>query len=403
MQIEGCSGFDPQRLVDYYPSMKILHVGKYYPPYRGGMETALQNLAEGQLDAGCDVSLVTAGHSAVDSREVICGPASGRQGTLLRASVRGVFNSQPLTPSLVGMLRREMAIFRPDIVHLHLPNPLAAAAWLGLVATGLPVRTPMVVWYHADITRQKTGRRLLQPLITACLNRAAGICVSSQSLADRSAVLRPHRKKVAVVPFGIAAEPWSAVEPVTNGAFLFVGRLVPYKGVPVLFEALSLVPEAELVVVGEGPEKDSLLKYGQDLGILDRIRFAGTLDEAAIAEHLGKARALVLPSIDASEAFGLVQLEAMGAGVPVIATDLPTGVPEVGVPEETGFLVPPGDAQALAGAMARLQNDTALAGRLGQAGRARFEARFSRARMVDRLSHWYDKVLAASQSSKEES
>ena len=151
--------FDRTGSVFYYPFMKILHVGKYYPPYKGGMETALQNLAEGLLDAQCEVSLIVAGHHSVDSREVIHGPDSGRAGTLIRAAVGGVVNSQPLTPNLVSLLRREVALFRPDVVHLHLPNPLAAAAWLGLVGTGLPNRPPMAVWYHADITRQKIGGR----------------------------------------------------------------------------------------------------------------------------------------------------------------------------------------------------------------------------------------------------
>jgi len=372
--------------------MKILHVGKYYPPYRGGMETALQNLAEGLLDAGCEVSVVTAGHSSVDSKERIQGPETGRSGTLVRAAVRGVINSQPLTPGLVGLLRREVALFQPDLIQMHLPNPLAAAAWLGLVATGMPDRPPLTVWYHADITRQKLGRRLLQPLVSACLAQAAGICVSSESLARNSPVLAAHRDKVAVVPFGIASRPWLDVDARVDGPFLFVGRLVPYKGVSVLFEAMAQVPAAQLVIVGDGPEKAALLAQGDRLGILERVSFAGTLDEAAIASCLTTARALVLPSVDASEAFGLVQLEAMGAGVPVIATDLPTGVPEVGRPEETGYIVPPGDSVALAGAMARLQADTALARRLGQAGRQRFCARFSREQMIARLLAWYGEI-----------
>ncbi|MDX2474138.1 MAG: glycosyltransferase [Candidatus Krumholzibacteria bacterium] len=380
--------------MNYYPAMKILHVGKYYPPYRGGMETALQNLAEGLLDAGCEVSLLTAGHQSVDSQETIQGPRSGHQGKLVRASVCGVFSSQPLTPGLVGLLRREVALFKPDVVHLHLPNPLAAAAWLGLVSTGLPDRPPMVAWYHADITRQKMGRRLLQPLISACLRQAAGICVSSQSLADRSPVLQPHREKVSVIPFGIESQPWLDVQSSCEGAFLFVGRLVPYKGVSVLFEALAAVPAATLTVVGEGPEKEALLVLGKRLGILDRVQFAGTLDEAAIAEYLATARALVLPSIDASEAFGLVQLEAMAAGVPVIATDLPTGVPEVGVPDETGLLVAPGDVGELAAALVRVQNDPQWARSLGQAGRKRFGERYSRERMTERLLAWYQGVVS---------
>jgi len=387
--------------VNYYPDMKILHVGKYYPPYRGGMETALQNLAEGLLDAQCEVSLVVAGHQSVDSRESICGPVSGREGTLVRAAVCGVINSQPLTPSLVGVLRREVALFKPDLVQLHLPNPLAAAAWLGLVVTGLPDRPPMTVWYHADITRQKIAGRLIAPLIGTCLAQSAGVCVSSKSLAERSPVLQPHRDKVAVVPFGINPEPWADVSPRLDGPFLFVGRLVPYKGVNILFEAMARVPDASLVVVGEGPEKGRLLALGERLGILDRVEFVGTLDEQGIATHLSRARALVLPSVDASEAFGLVQLEAMAAGVPVINTDLPTGVPEVGVPNETGFLVAPGNSTELAAAMNRLQLDVKLAQQMGQAGRDRFKAEYARQKMIERLLGWYREVLGRTPTRKE--
>lgn len=358
------------------------------------METALQNLAEGQLDAGCEVSLVTAGHGSLERQETIWGPKTLRPGRLARAAVLGVLNSQPVTPGLVGLLRREMALFRPDIVQLHLPNPLAAAAWLGLRATGMPVSCAMTVWYHADITRQRLGGRALQPLIRACLRQAAGISVSSQSLVDRSPVLSDHRSRVAVLPFGIASSPWLGVEPKGTGPFLFVGRLVPYKGLSVLFEALNRVPGAQLVIVGDGVQSETLVRLAESLGLLDRIAFVGTLDEVGIAAHLTVARALILPSIDASEAFGLVQLEAMGAGVPVITTDLPTGVPEVGVAGETGWLVPPSDPLALAAAMQSVLDNPDEARRRGQAGRARFEARFTRAVMTDRVVAWYSGMVA---------
>ncbi len=394
------AGFDHSTRLRYFLTMKILHVGKYYSPYLGGMETALQNAAEGLLDAGCDVTLVTAGHCDVDSREVICGPKTGRQGTLLRAAVRAVFNSQPLAPGLVGILRREVALFQPDLVQLHLPNPLAIATWMGLAATGMPHRPPMTVWYHADITRQKLGRRLVQPLITGCLDRAAGVCVSSQAMAQGSPILQPYRDKIGVVPYGIKSLPWIDVTATTDGPFLFVGRLVPYKGLTVLFEALARVPAARLVVVGDGPQKPTLLALGKRLGILDRVDFAGLLSDAGVAAHLATARALVLPSVDASEAFGLVQLEAMAAGVPVITTDLPTGVPEVGLAGKTGFLVLPGDSQGLAEALGKLQANPVLAREMGAAGRERFTANFARSRMIDRLIAWYEQVLNRTQVQK---
>jgi rhamnosyl/mannosyltransferase len=153
------------------------------------------------------------------------------------------------------------------------------------------------------------------------------------------------------------------------------------------------VPAASLVIVGEGPLEDALREQAGRLAIQERVEFVGTLAEAGIAARLTTARALVLPSIDASEAFGLVQLEAMAAGVPVVATDLPTGVPEVGVPGETGFLVPPGDSAALAAALAELQSDGDTSRRLGEAARRRFAGHYARERMIERLLAWYEDVM----------
>jgi len=252
----------------------------------------------------------------------------------------------------------------------------------------------MAVWYHADITRQRLGRHLVRPLTTACLANAAGICASSASLVRRSPILAPHQAKAEVISFGIAAEPWASVVPRRDGAFIFVGRLVPYKGVDVLLRALAAVPEATLVVVGEGPEETALQTLAEDLGVRQRIELVGTLAETEIAELLQGARALVLPSVDASEAFGLVQLEAMAAGVPVVVTDLPTGVPEVGVPDETGLLVAPGDVEALAAAMNCLQADAALRQRLGEGGRRHFARHYSRQVMIEHLVGWYAEILA---------
>ena len=157
--------------------MRILHVGKYYPPYRGGMETALQHLAEGLLEGGAEVSVITAGHGAADSRETLRAPGTDRTGTLLRAAVRGVLNSQPLTPGLVGLLRREIALFAPDVVHLHLPNPLAAAAWLGLEAVRWEIPPPLAVWFREE----------LRPFVEDTLSPAA---LSAGGVFRREAVRR---------------------------------------------------------------------------------------------------------------------------------------------------------------------------------------------------------------------
>ena len=375
--------------------MRILHIGKYYPPYLGGMETVLRNLAEGLLDRNCEVTVLSAADGPLEITEELVGPVTGRRGRLVRASVYGHLNSQPLTLTLPRLIRREISRLEPDLVHLHLPNPLAAASWLALGALRSLQRPPLAVWYHADITRQKVGRLLVRPIVRACLDRAAGISVSSATLAERSPVLASVREKVGVIPFGIESVPWMTIEPSLDGPFLFVGRLVPYKGLEVLVEAVSRLPDAEVVIVGEGPLLASLTKLVTKLGIEGRIHFKGPMVGAQVAEHMARARALVLPSVDASETFGLVQLEAMAAGVPVIAADLPTGVREVGEPGRTCLLVPPSDPEALGQALQDLLNDRDRARRMGAAGRLRFEERYTRELMMDRLLNWYDSLLTA--------
>lgn len=377
----------------YTGGMKIMHIGKYYAPYRGGMETVLENVAEGLLDRGNEVLVLVAGSDDLDRVESIHGPESGRRGRLVRAGVLANVNSQPLTVSLFSLLRREIETFAPDVVHLHLPNPLAAAVWQIARRSLLGRRPALAVWHHADVTRQKLGGRLVRPLTRSLLSGAAGICTSSKTLLEHSLELREHRAKVAVIPFGIRSHPWLEVKAVRNGPFLFLGRLVPYKGLPVLIEAVKRVPEADLVIVGEGPLQRELSNLIQAEGLEHRISMVGRLDQTDIVRLMSHARALVLPSIDSSETFGLVQLEAMAAGVPVIASDLPTGVREVGVDGQTGALVPPADPQALADALRRFSSDQAALDEMGRHARRRFKDLFTRGRMMERLIPWYESLV----------
>lgn len=383
------SPFDLTGPAGYTAAMHILHLGKYYAPYRGGMETVLQALTEGLLDEGCDVTVVASAEGPRTTFETVTGPGSGREGRLCRVARLGLLNSQPLNPGLIGAVRREIAHGRPDVIHVHLPNPLAAAVCLGLRRDPSVARVRLAVWYHADITRQRLGGRLVAPLVGACLREAHGICVSSGALRDSSPPLAPWKDKVAVIPFGIAPRPWLEVEARRDGPLLFVGRLVAYKGVAVLLDALAKVPAAALDVVGDGPLESELRGRAESLGLGGRVRFLGPMDGAEIALLLARARALVLPSVDRSEAFGLVQLEAMAAGVAVVCTDLPTGVREVGLPGRTCLLAAPGDAVSLSTALGAVWGDAALAARLGEAGRRRFLEHFTGDAMIARLLGWY--------------
>jgi rhamnosyl/mannosyltransferase len=190
-------------------------------------------------------------------------------------------------------------------------------------------------------------------------------------------VLRDFRDRCAVIPFGIDAAPLQRVDPARvreiralygDRMVLGVGRLVYYKGFEHLVEAMRRV-DGRLVVVGEGPLRESLAARVRALGLEDRVVLAGSVDDVAPYYHA--ARVFALASVARSEAFGLVQLEAMACGTPVVNTALASGVPFVSPHGVTGLTVPPADAAALAGAINRLLDDPALRDRLGAAARVR--------------------------------
>lgn len=374
--------------------MKILHLGKFYTPFRGGMETVLQNLMEGLLDEGLEVRALVSAHDGPQCREDIQGPDSGRTGRLLRAERIATLFSQPINPSLPVLLRREIAHFQPHLVHLHLPNPLALFVWEALAPLLGPDRPGLVLWHHADITRQKVGASLLSAWEGGAYRRCRGVCVSSGALAEGSRHRAAWSRHVAVIPFGIRPEPWTGISPGLDGDFLFVGRLVPYKGLEVLLEAVAHCgPEVTLTVVGEGPLGPWLGDRLARSDVRGRVRLVGACGRDELVKLMEHASALVLPSLDTSETFGLVQLEAMASGLPVVASDLPTGVREVGVPGRTCLLVPPGDVPSLAGALECLARDADLRRAMGDRGRQRFLERYTRQTMCRRVADWYRRVL----------
>jgi len=257
----------------------------------------------------------------------------------------------------------------------------------------------LVIHYHSDIVRQKRLRWLYRPWQEAGLARAQAIVVGSQELLDNSPVLARWRHKCAVIPFGIDLAPFLAMERSAPSAagegpplILAVGRLAYYKGFHHLIAAMADVPQARLAIAGEGPERRNLEEAIGSNRLAGRVELCGRLDDPALLDLYRRASLFCLPSCERSEAFGLVQLEAMGAGLPVVSTDLPTGMRAINRHGETGFVVPPRDPAELAAALARLCSDARLRVRLGAAARRRAQELFSREVMGHRLLALYHRV-----------
>ncbi len=363
-------------------AMEITQVGKYYPPYRGGMEKFLASLCQGLARRGvhCEVIVSQAGGLRGVSQEAGV--------TVRRLLTFGTVKSLPLSPGLLVSLRGR----RTGLLHLHHPNPLADLSYL----LARP-QIPLVVTYHADIVQQVVLSKFHRPLLHYVLQRAAAIVVTSPQYADSSPVLSPFRNKIHIIPLGIESPPpaWldpPAPRPAGEPQFLFVGRLVAYKGVEVLLQAMTQV-KGRLWVAGAGPLEARLRRQACAAGLTGRVEFLGAISEEEKWRHLAACDALVLPSLTRAEAFGLVLLEAMAAGKPVVASDLPTGIRLLVQEGCNGLCVPPGDADALAAALNRLSADPAAARRMGEAGRAMRQRYYTTDGMVDSYLRLYREVV----------
>jgi rhamnosyl/mannosyltransferase len=368
--------------------LHILQVNKYYAPVIGGVERVVQELCEG-LSARADVTVLVCNRRGKTMREVIKGVE------VLRASSIGQLFSMPLSLSFVGHFRKIAK--HADILQFHMPFPLGDVASLLSNHSG-----KVAIYWHSDIVRQKRLLKLYKPLMTAFLNRADVIFTATQGHVDGSAFLGSYAKKCVVVPYGIDADaqvrganPDRMLKLTRPGMthFLFVGRLVYYKGVDVLLRAAAKVENAQLSIIGDGPLCEELNALAMSLGIADRVAFHGGFDDAGVKACMRDCDALVLPSVHNSEAFGLVQLQAMSFSKPVINTLLPTGVPHVSLHEQTGLTVKPGDADELAAAMRRLADGPAYAAALGKAGAVRVRTAFTMQGMIEGIYAQYLRLM----------
>ncbi|HKP77290.1 MAG TPA: glycosyltransferase [Longimicrobiaceae bacterium] len=365
--------------------LKVLHVGKFYPPHLGGIESHVELLARATAPEA-DVEVVVSNDGPRTVREVVDGIPVTRIGVKLNLS------SASFGPGMAKVIRAADA----DVVHFHHPNPPAVLSYLAAKPRGA-----LVVTYHSDIVRQRVLGPLISPLLRHFLGRADAIIASSPQYAATSAMLRRHAERVRVIPFGIDAAELATVdadevrrlrERYGPRIVLGAGRLVYYKGFEYLVRAMTHV-DAHLLIAGEGPLRAGLERAAAEAGVAHRVTLLGRVPDLRPLYHA--ASVFAFPSVARSEAFGIVQMEAMACGLPVVNTALDSGVPFVSPHQETGLTVPPENVDALAVALNQLFADDALRARLGAAGRARVAGELSAERMARRTLDLYHHVAHA--------
>lgn len=339
--------------------MKILQTIKYAYPSKGGMESVAKDIVEGVslLDKSIDFTVYSSAEKRAFKPQYF-----GHNGiSYVKESTFGYFKSQPLT-----LFYKELGVLidSHDIIHHHYPFPNME---LNLVnhLSKLKNKKFILTW-HANIgqSRWKALEKFYNPLVFKLLDRADRIVVTSPQLLEYSNILPAYANKIEVIPLSYNERYEQVTIPklikqVRPLRALFVGRLREYKGLSILLHAIRDL-DITLNIVGQGEYGTYLHKLVNELQIGHKVQFYANLSDREVEEMYEKSDVFVLPSINEAEAFGVVQLEAMAKGLPVINTKLQSGVPFVSIDGLTGLTVAPKSSLALQEAIVTLMNDPNL-------------------------------------------
>ena len=383
--------------------MKVLHVGKYYPPFHGGMETFLQALAQAQSTAGQDIRILV--HNHLHRTTAI---THDRNIRITRVGGLGTLFFTPISPAFRSELKKSISEFRPDVIHLHLPNP--SAFWVMTLAEARDI--PWIVHWHADVVsskldwRVKLAYRFYRPMEQALLKHSHGIIATSPPYLQSSEPLSAWKQKCRIIPLGLAQRDVS--QPADKPSLwhpevlrvLAIGRLTYYKGFEYLIRAAAHAKNIQVVLVGDGEKRSELQRLIDSHKLEEKVKLVGKQTDEQLFQWLTTCDCLCLPSIERTEAFGMVLLEAAQAGKPALVTSVKgSGMSWVIRNHETGLVVPPGDAPALAGAMDYLVRHEAEHREMGLRAGKRFDTMFKIETVEIQAFDLYNDILSNTGSS----
>lgn len=382
--------------------MRILHIGKHFAPSHGGIETFLFDVCQQSHALGIDQGVLV--HAADQTSKDDGLQAFPFLSFLDRVPTWGSIAYAPISPSFGWRLHRAIRDFKPDVLHLHLPNP--SAFW----ALGLPAARslPWAVHWHADAASDdyEAKVRFLYPpyrvFEQALLRQAAAIIATSPPYLASSDALKPWQEKCHVIPLGLDTKRLQLSQPFDETQWwrqmpalriLAVGRLTAYKGFDVLIEAAAKT-QAEVIIVGEGSERDRLQAMIEALALSERVRLVGAMDDQTRNGLLQSCDLVCLPSLNRAEAFGISVLEAMAAGKPAVVSNIEgSGLPWLVKQGQTGWHVPVGDAVALAECLDSLDRERDSLVRAGQQAAERHQDTFSLAVVTRQIIQLQRKVI----------
>lgn len=362
--------------------MRILQVNKYYYPDIGGVESVVKQYAE-NLGEDFDITVLCVKKNFSFNTEV----EMINNVKVIRCASFGTFFSMPV--SIVFLIRFLRIYKKFDICHFHEPFPLGS-----LLSCVTNKKCKIVITWHSDIVKQLFLKNFVEIFQRRLCKKAVAITTTSPNLLEYSSVLKEFRDKVFILPLSISTE--KTISNRDGNFILYLGRLSYYKGIEVLLEAYEKAStDLELYIVGSGEKqieeavRDHIYRTSKKITFVNRVVTENEKDQ-----YFKNCSFFVLPSIEASEAFAIIQLEAMIQGKAVINTSLPTGVPYVSLHNKTGITVSPKNSTELANAMDQLSRDVDLRGELGKNGHYRVCSEFSNAVIFEKLKEMYLQIFS---------
>ncbi len=387
--------------------MKVCHLVKYYYPATGGIESHVLTLAKKQSESGLDVHVVCVNHLDENGRDTTWNTFAKTKTSsecsnkinLTRVGKIGTLAKFDICPGLIK-LGSWIKSWRVNLMHFHAPNPTMAISLWPIIN-----RCRYVITHHSDIVKQAKLKQIIKPINRQIYKKSSAIIVSSQEYAESSPELTLFKQKLCVVPYGIDLKKYVRPEPKLlerskeikeqygDPIWLSVGRHVYYKSIDIAVRAIRSLP-GKLICVGDGPLKGELIKLTEDLKVNDKVVFVNNVNDEELISLYHAATALLFPSSARSEAFGIVQIEAMACGCPVINCNINgSGVTWVSQHEQSGLTVPINNVDALAHAAMRLFKDEKLRMKLSQGARERALKEFDDSLMTQRILNIYQQVI----------
>ena len=370
--------------------MKVLHIGKFYPPYFGGIEKVNYDIVEGLNVKGIQTDVLCSNHTQGNI-------FTNDTYKIYRTHTLKVIASTPLSFSFITTLKKIQNEY--DIIHIHLPNPMANLA----IFLTRP-KTKIVLHWHSDIIKQRKLMIFYKPLLDWLLRKATSIVVTSPTYVEGSSILKKYRNKIACIPIGVDDKELTVKRSVFDNLkkiykdkkiIFTLGRLVYYKGFEYLIEASKSLPNNTIILIaGIGELKDKLQKQIHSYNLEGKVKLLGKIPFEELGAYYQLCDIFCLPSTERSEAFGVVQIEAMAFSKPIISTSIQgSGVDWVNLNNISGIIVPPKDANKLTEAIIELLTDERKCQQLSIGAKKRYEEEFTKEKMVEEFEKLYLEIL----------